>query len=141
MHPTHNPPEVEQTPADVLRHAALYLSRHGWIQRTYYGTPGPTPPACALGAIAMAAYGNPVAEPFNVDQPGWSDYYNAAESFNDYLHLAGLMPDDPDSTGENGDDFDVYDWNDLAATTGEQVITALQSAAQQWETEHTGGAR
>ena len=142
MHPTHNTPEVELTPADVLRHAALYLTRHGWTQRTYYGGTEVTPPTCALGAIAMAVYGGPVAEPFSTDLPGWADYLNAADAFSDYLHLAGLMPGRHDSADDDGaNDCDVDGWNDLATTTKQDVIDAMNAAAQQWETEHTGGTR
>jgi hypothetical protein len=50
---THNPPaEVRTILADLLRCAALYLSRHRWTQGDYC-TPvfnAVTPPACAWSA-------------------------------------------------------------------------------------------
>ena len=65
MHPTQNPAaQASTTPADTLRRAGRYLTRHGWIQGDYYATDletddiaGPFPPACAAGAIAMAICG------------------------------------------------------------------------------------
>jgi hypothetical protein len=61
MHPTHSQlpgAHIGVTPAAVLRGAAAYLQRHGWIRGAYYdATDHPFPAACAVGAIGMAAHG------------------------------------------------------------------------------------
>src|SRR4051812_6352319 len=88
MHRTHNPtapaadtddPSVV-TPADILRGAARYLQLHGWIQHAYYGGDDTAafPPACADGAIGMAAYGYcPLVPGDNTTDPGYRDYNHA----------------------------------------------------------------
>src|SRR5690606_10602402 len=70
MHATQPPPPakpstVEPSPADLLRQAARYLAEHGWIQGSYYADPdAPSPAACVVGAIAIAAYGYPNPNPY-----------------------------------------------------------------------------
>ncbi|WP_449369304.1 DUF6197 family protein, partial [Actinoplanes awajinensis] len=66
--------ESADTHSTVLRSAALYLERHGWIQGSYYdATSGVfTPPACTVGAIGMVCYGGPVDAPAQMfDDPHW----------------------------------------------------------------------
>jgi hypothetical protein len=49
---------VSASPADVLRDAATYLQRHGWIQGRYCAdTHSLYPKTCVLGAINIAAHG------------------------------------------------------------------------------------
>ena len=97
MKATQNPPTAEVTPAVILRGAATYIARYGWTQGTYYADqaapdgmsvePNPTPPACAMGAIAMAAFGRRLPEDsFLLDE--WVDYKNAEEAL--MAHLDGL---------------------------------------------------
>ncbi len=127
MNPTQNQPaEVSVTPADLLRGAALYLQRHGWTQRAYFDLPadgcGPTPPACAQGAIAIAVYGEALPSPYDVDRRERWDY------------LRRSVVHDPES------DLSASGWNDEPDRTAGQVIAALRAAAHDWDHTH-GGAQ
>jgi hypothetical protein len=135
MNPTHQPADdVPVTPADILRGAARYLHLHGWTQGTLYADTASaiTPPACALGAIGMAAFGQPV--PDLVDERSeWRDFQRAVATFKDYLHLTALELADP---CENPPTPLVDRWNDAAGRTAEEVIAALNTAADEWERLH-----
>lgn len=126
MQATHNPPTPaadRPSPAEILRGAACYLRRHGWTQHTYFSGPtdNPTPPACLLGALAMATFGHRFPDnPY--DQPEWIDYKRAEQALIDYLAL-NSSPDDEWPEPELGE------WNDQPARTADQVITALEQAA------------
>src|SRR5262245_39203735 len=98
MHPTHHPPapvEVDVTPADILRGAALYLQRHGWTQGDYYdrSRPQPFPPACAAGAVQCAVTGAPVTD-LDEDQRPHVD--RALGVLADYLNTESTDRVDPD---------------------------------------------
>ena len=131
-----NPPEnrltgtaVAPTPADLLRGAALYLRRHGWIQDDYYRPASgraAAPPACAVGAIAMAAYGQPVDAPSLHTEPEVKDFHRAVDALDGYLQDTYAA--------------DLYTWNDTPGRTADQVITALQAAAGRRDRAHTAGA-
>ncbi|GIH14707.1 DUF6197 family protein [Rugosimonospora africana] len=149
---------IQPTPADTLRHAALYLRRHGWTQGVYYArrnvnevtgeaSPNPTPSVCALGAIAMATYGRPVDYPFN---PGHIDadvFRYTSEVLRDHLELHVFGP--PEHWWE--DRATVEDWNDHHAVSIDEIIETLEAAAHEWDsfngiptapdtaTEHTSG--
>ncbi len=118
------------TPADILRGAARYLEIHGWTQRDHYSNQGgPFPPACALGAIGMAAHGRLVALPCN-SGPGRSDARRARQYLTDYLTDLGTITapaDDWDTTPAT-----VYDWNDRDEQTAETVIATLRAAADNY---------
>jgi hypothetical protein len=145
MNPTHTPPvDVEPTPADILRGAARYLQLHGWIQGSLYaGTPSDAaapvigPAACAQGAIGMAAFGHRI-QAADESRAEWRDYQRASNALADYLELTG-------ATGWNhdGDPISVGDWNDVTGRTADEVIAALNTAADEWERQHTppGGER
>jgi hypothetical protein len=136
MHPTHKPvldpvdSVAVATPADLLRCAAIYLHRHGWTQDDYYQRHSDTPampPACAVGAIAMAAYGTAVDTPSAFDGPELADFNRAVDFLDLYLTDTYGVP--------------VYTWNDVTGRTADQVIAALCEAADDWDTTHAGGAQ
>jgi hypothetical protein len=129
MNPTHQPAvDVIVTPADILRGAARYLQLHGWHQGDLYAdTPAAiTPPACALGAIGMAAFGGRISTA--EDGRDESDYRHATDALIDYLYLTGA---DVAGTGSLGD------WNDEDGRTAAEVIAALNAAADEWDRQHT----
>jgi hypothetical protein len=135
MQPIHHlPTDVDRTPADVLRGAALYLQLHGWTQSVMYAANLPivTPPACAIGAIGMVAFGERATTAL-VDRAEWRDYQRATNALADYLYTV-------DGTEE---DFSVGAWNDTPGRSAGQVIAALNAAADEWEAQHTapGGDR
>ncbi|MFG1608350.1 hypothetical protein [Actinoplanes sp. NPDC049265] len=108
----------DETAARVLRSAATYLERHGWIQGTYYdATSGSfTPPACLVGAISMVCYGGPVDAPaHHFDDPGFLDFEAAV------LHLDRYL------LAENGSES--YDFNDAKGRRLEDVTHVLRDAA------------
>jgi hypothetical protein len=144
MKATQNPPTgVQVTPADLLRCAALYLRRHGWHQGTYYNnlfpSDFPTPPACAAGAIGIACAGHTVEHFCQLDPDALADYLATLAAFVDYLddfYPLFLVDEDGFVIDEH---TSPYSWNDDPARTAEQVITALESAADEWDRLHTQG--
>ncbi|MDG4778993.1 hypothetical protein O7614_04955 [Micromonospora sp. WMMD961] len=145
MKATQNPPTTAPvTPADLLRMAALYLRRHGWTQGSYYDIYEPadhlTPPACAAGAIGIACAGHRVEHFSQLGPDTLADYLGTLGAFVDYLDTIApifLVDEDGHLLGE----WDSpYSWNDDPARTAEQVITALEAAADEWDCLHiTGG--
>ncbi|MFI6332225.1 hypothetical protein ACIBBG_28435 [Micromonospora chersina] len=142
MKATHKPPTLAPvTPGDLLRMAALYLRRHGWHQGTYYNTTTdtPTPPACAAGAIGIACAGHRVEHFAQLDPDALADYLATLATFVDYLdafHPLFLVDEDGFVIDEH---ISPYSWNDDPARTAEQVITALDAAADEWDRLHTQG--
>ncbi|MET8118822.1 DUF6197 family protein [Micromonospora sp. NPDC005291] len=142
MKATHNPPTTAPvTPADLLRMAALYLRRHGWHQGTYYaksvGTL--TPPACAAGAIGIACAGHRVEHFSQLDPDALADYLNTLGVLVDYLDTTApvfFIDEDGYLLDEH---TSPYSWNDDPTRTAEQVITALETAATEWDSLHNGG--
>jgi hypothetical protein len=137
MKPTHNQATGagdQPTPAQALRQAALYLQRHGWARGVYY-LPAPDisfPPACALGALGMAVHGRVLDNPQDPDLPNARSYARAQGVLADHLILVKRIRDlDEDTIGF---------WNDESARTAEQVIDALNAAADDWDRIH-GGAK
>ncbi|MEU0150332.1 DUF6197 family protein [Micromonospora fulviviridis] len=132
---------VQVTPADLLRCAALYLRRHGWHQGTYYATTTDTltPPACAAGAIGIACAGYRVEHFSQLDGDTLADYLATLAAFVDYLDdFAPVFHIDED--GYLLDEHtSPYSWNDDPTRTAEQVITALESAADEWDRLHQQG--
>ncbi|MBQ0902656.1 hypothetical protein [Micromonospora sp. U21] len=142
MKATQNPPTAAPvTPADLLRMAALYLRRHGWHQGTYYAhtTDNPTPPACAAGAIGIACTGHTVEHFSHLDPDTLADYLAALGVFVDYLDTtAPVFFIDED--GYLLDEYtSPYSWNDDPARTAEQVVAALEAAADEWDRLRTQG--
>jgi hypothetical protein len=102
----------------VLRLAALYLERHGWIQGAYYDPSAScfTPAADMAGALAMVCYGGPVEAPAqHFDDPGFLDFEEAMLHLDRYL----LVNDGSQS----------YEFNDAQGRTADDVITVLRQAA------------
>ncbi|MEU0156953.1 DUF6197 family protein [Micromonospora fulviviridis] len=142
MKATQNPTTaVQVTPADLLRMAALYLRRHGWHQGTYYAptTDTLTPPACAAGAIGIACAGYRVEHFSQLDGDTLADYLATLAAFVDYLddfHPMFLVDEDGYLLDEH---TSPYSWNDDPTRTAEQVVTALESAADEWDRLHIQG--
>ncbi len=142
MKATQNPPTTGTvTTADLLRMAALYLRQHGWHQGTYYPTTTdtPTPPACVAGAIGIAAAGHRVQHFSQLTPDTLGDYLAALDAFVDYLDTTApvfLVDEDGFVIDEH---TSPYSWNDDPARTAEQVITALETAADEWDDLHTTG--
>ena len=110
--------EAPGTAGLVLRSAALYLERHGWIQGTYYdATAGVfTPAACLVGAIGMVCYGGPVDAPAqHFDDPGYLDFEEAVLHLDRWL----LVEDGTES----------YEFNDVKGRRVEDVLRVLRQAA------------
>jgi hypothetical protein len=108
----------DETTARVLRDAATYLERHGWIQGAYYdATSGSfTPSACMVGAIGMVCYRGPVDCPaLHFDDPGFLDFEAAV------LHLDRYL------LAENGSES--YEFNDAKGRRLDDVTHVLRDAA------------
>ena len=108
----------DEATARVLRSAALYLERHGWIQGAYYDATSGSfmPPACLVGAIGMVCYGGPVDAPAqHFDDPGFLDFEAAV------LHLDRYL------LAENSSES--YEFNDARGRRVEDVTSVLRDAA------------
>ncbi|MEV6493360.1 hypothetical protein AB0M20_32780 [Actinoplanes sp. NPDC051633] len=152
MHRTQNPTGTAAdtdglasvTPADILRGASTYILQHGWNRGTYYGgrVTDPFPPACVVGAIGMAAYGNR-NHLYTTDAPADQTrlFRRALDYFCDYLGR-----DEPMCrlTGDETTDLDLepspFVWNDDPDYSAAHVVIALANAAKDWDRTH-GGAR
>ena len=113
-----DPGEAPGTAAQVLRSAALYLERHGWIQGAYYDATSGSfmPAACLVGAIGMVCYGGPVDAPAqHFDDPGYLDFEQAVLHLDRYL----LVEDGSES----------YEFNDVKGRRVEDVLRVLRQAA------------
>ena len=141
MKATQNPPtEVQVTPADLLRMAALYLRRHGWHQGTYYApTDTPTPPACAVGAIGMACAGRPVNHFSYINTDFQPAYLDAIAALTDYLDQHYPIHHVDDDGYWLDEHTSPYSWNDDPLCTAEHVIAALEGAAKEWDRLHPQG--
>ncbi|MEO3820987.1 hypothetical protein [Plantactinospora sp. B24E8] len=139
MKATHNPPttrDVDLTPADILRCAAIYVQRHGWTRGVFFTSalvdPTPFPPACAAGAICTATVGQPTM-PADLHPGTRPAAYRALAFFADYLNDFGNPSSRPDAVNTIGD------WNDETSRTGTEVIDALNDAADEWDRQHPAG--
>jgi hypothetical protein len=138
MNPTHTPPNVEATPAEatpaeILRGAALYLSRHGWHQGDMFAiVAGPTPPACAIGAIRMAVCGG------LYEYRGEQGHHvlRTVRVLAGYLLGPALPTPDHHRIDLGSADEVVWDWNDEDGRTDTEVITTLTDAADWWQQRH-----
>jgi hypothetical protein len=134
------------TAADTLRGAALYLQTHGWIQHVYYGgiAADVFPPACADGAIGMAAYGRITDCPGRQQQdPGYRDYNRARDFLSGYLRDSGFQPpcdpwcsEEPQCLCDNDETEIAFGWNDADGQTAETVIATLNAAADDYAWTH-----
>ncbi len=151
MKATHNPPipadlntpgldlvDPVLTPAVLLRGAALYLQRHGWIRGEFFDllTEAAFPPACSLGAINICAHGRPILCSDDGSQDTDTDAAITAMRV-----LAATL--DPDyGTGETSAIDIVSAFNDHPDRTLDDIVQALTEAADDWDRAHpAGGAR
>jgi hypothetical protein len=143
MKATHNQPtttviDLQTTPADLMRGAALYIQHYGWTQGELfdYFSAAAFPPACAIGALNTAAYGRCLltADLDTDDSEAW-EVLSALRIF-----AASIDPDyDPFQTSA----IDIIGgWNDATDRTVDEVVQALNEAADDWDTAHPrGGTR
>lgn len=111
--------------ADILRAAATYLQRHGWVQGRYYATTNrPHPKACALGAIAICTHGQIHTDPDDPLLPAAEDYQQAITTLACHLNL------EPD--GGQGPAQLVCEYNDDPTHTADHITAALNAAANRW---------
>jgi hypothetical protein len=121
---------VTMTPAEVLRAAALYIERHGWIQHLFYGHNGPFPPADVLGAIRIAVLG---------DTQGLSGIPSDPDTIliNRVQRYLAAQLDTDYTTGDVAALDVIGDWNDETDRTPDTVIATLREAADDWDRIHT----
>ena len=127
------------TPADILRGAARYLEIHGWTQSHYYGgEPADAfPPACAIGAIGMAAHGTLTFCP-QMEGPNPRECNLAVTYLTGYLTGEGQIrvPTDDTLDGEwDCEPTSAGEWNDQTPTV-DKVTTFLRAAADEYDWQH-----
>jgi hypothetical protein len=149
MKATHQPPTIDHdtavTPADLLRGAAVYLQRHGWTKGQFFellaDNDGPFLPACASGAIMTAAHGQCV--PNGIIRYDETTDPNAAAAAHAMRIFANWLDNDylPDSIEVLPVSYlDVIgDWNDDKGRTLDEVLQALNDAADNWDRAHPTG--
>jgi hypothetical protein len=125
------------TPSVTLRDAALYLSRHAWIQGDYYGDSPDLavfPAACVVGAIRIAVCGRPVplVSRFDNSAPA-RQIGHAVLALAEYLGLTFDTDDDASVLTDA-----LTGWNDSNDQTCSQVIADLNGAAATWDRFHGG---
>ena len=138
MQATHTPTRPTSITTDVvLRSAALYLDRHGWTQIQFFDlTEGnPFPPACAAGAISIVVQGRCVGNDSHlICVPVTGDALPALRVFSAWLD-SDYDPDRANPTEVIGD------WNDYSGRTLQEVIDALNAAADDYAATTTRGLR
>jgi hypothetical protein len=128
--------DTAPTPADLLRGAAGYLETHGWHQGADYDRRGDsaTPPACAMGALDLVAYGDLATAKevgYQVDlTPAVRDALRLLSAY--VADTTGCYPDH--DAGEY--QAVIGDWNDEHRRTITDVTTALRAAADTWDRTH-----
>jgi hypothetical protein len=149
MHPTQQPTlDRSETPAAVLRHAAVYLWRYGWTTDMFYSygtddTDGQAvmPAACIAGAIRTVVFGQPVDTLFDhvpgpdYDHETWQANIRAVQTTERVLADAIRGGERP------GDDYTspmsiIGDWNDEDGRTIAEVLILLYSTADDWDAAH-----
>jgi hypothetical protein len=124
MQPTHSTVDpTEPIVSRVLREAARYLTRHGWVRGSYYDQAATvfTPPACLVGAIGIVCYGGPVDAPAqHFEAPEWEAFEAAVAFLDRYLHRHRFADT-------------AYDFNDAPGRKVEEVVGALAIAADAWD--------
>jgi hypothetical protein len=135
--------EPDITPADLLRGAALYLTRHGWVQGDFFDLlhEASFPPACSLGAINICAHGRPIlGSDDTAEDPNTDAAIRAMRVLAAYLD-----PEygDAECAALKVSAIDIVSgWNDFDGRTLAEVVEALNDAADEWDRAHrTGGAR
>jgi hypothetical protein len=147
MHPTQQPSCSRETPATVLRHAAVYLWRYGWTTDMFYrhatdNTDGQAvmPAACIAGAIRTVIFGQPIeilsdhAPGPDHDHESWQANIRTVQASEQVLAdaIRGRGPDD-DYTSP----IDIIgNWNDEDGRTVADVLILLYSTADDWDAGH-----
>jgi hypothetical protein len=133
---------MTDTPATVLRNAAEYIWRHGWTQEQFYDRETESgeffPPACAVGAIRLAVFGEPVDLMYDADDPDTKPEVLAmADEVHEAQHAlcARLRSDYTRDDCASMDTIAV--WNDDPRRTLGDVIHTLNLAADDWEQRST----
>ena len=108
------------TSPEVLRAAALHVTRHGHHQGDFYGDPATTAtPACIEGAIGIVVLGRLLDNTWQLVVNPTAN--KAASLFRAYL-------------AQNGSHQNPAEWNDVPGRTAVEVIAALNAAADHGET-------
>lgn len=113
-----------KSPAVILADAVEILRRNGHFKGGYHSPDGHIPenerPVCALGAILIAAEGEPIPE-----MPGvfGVDAYEAAKTLARSI-TSSVVDDDPIER--------IADWNDNEDRTPGEVMQAMAEAAAGW---------
>jgi hypothetical protein len=137
VNPTQNQArDLDLSPAELLRGAAVYVARHGFHQGDMFAADtDPFPAACAQGAVKMAICGRPYAAYTREQGLLFDRAMNALVAYLDTRF--NLLPVDDENTDEFADPFQtVADWNDETGRTAAQLVTALNGAADEWEFFH-----
>ena len=130
------------TPSLLLRCAALYLTAYGRTTGEFFDllADQPFPPACAGGAINIAAHGRPIL----CSDDGTDDAVTDAAITAMRVFAASLDVDyAAGDTSVSAIDI-IGGFNDDPHTTTTDVVQALNQAADDWDRLHThtsGGAR
>jgi hypothetical protein len=144
MKATHNPPipdlDAGMTPADLLRGAALYLTRHGWVQGDFFDLlhEANFPPACSLGAINICAHGRPILGSDDTAEDALTDAAIRA------MRVLAAYLDPEYGTVENpifkASAIDIVSgWNDHEGRTLTEVVETLNDAAGDYDRAHPAG--
>lgn len=116
---------MNKSPATVLTDAADILRRNGHFKGGYYDTSSDEAaecerPVCALGAILIAAEGDPRPE-----MPGvLGETASAAARILARSIHSTVVDDDPIER--------IADWNDAPDRTPGEVMQAMATAAEEW---------
>ena len=126
------------TPGLLLRCAAHYLSTYGRTVGEFFDllSDQPWPPACATGAINIAAHGKAILCADDQAEDAVTDAAIAAIR----VFAASLDVDYANGdTSTSAIDIIAF-FNDHPNTTTAQVVQALTDAADDWDRLHPGGA-
>jgi len=127
------------TPSLLLRCAATYLHTYGRTTGEFFDllTDQPFPPACAGGAITIAAHGKAIlCSDDRADDAVTDAAITAMRVFAAYLDADYATGD----TTVSAIDI-IGGFNDNPDVSTRLVIEALNDAADDWDTHHRGGAR
>jgi hypothetical protein len=136
------PPSADPalTPGLLLRCAATYLHTHGRTTGEFFDllADQPFPPACAAGAINIAAHGRPILCSDDGAEDAVTDAAITAMRF-----FAAHLDCDYATGDLSVSAIDIIGgFNDHPDTTDTDVVQALNEAADDWDRLHpAGGAR
>ncbi len=144
MKATHNPPTLDPdtgaTPAELLRAAAVYLTRHGWVQGDFFDllSEAAFPPACSLGAINICAHGRPI-----LGSDDTADDVHTDAAIRAMRVLAAYLDPDYGTIDEPTLSVSAIDvvsgWNDYDGRTLDEVVECLTDAADDYDRVHPAG--